>query len=139
MWQSEAVRAALLAHVVDSQSELTPDEALASDNFVGVIAVPAPASIGEKFLAYGQASPSAEFEFAGVVIVVDATSSQNIGNPYSYGEWVNLRWLGDASGPFWEALPSSLPNDPTNVTIPRAGVLLINEAVYKDLVSDAQR
>lgn len=133
--QTEAIRAAIFEHIVETQNELSPSEALASNNIVGVIAPPAPNSLGDKFLVYGQDSPDADFRFVGVVMAVDAINSDNVrylDNPPD--GWTSLRWLGDATGPFWQNLPVASSDDPTNEHAARIGVLLINEAVYNDVI-----
>ncbi len=132
--QSEDVRAGILEHVVDSQQDLSPQEALDSGNVVGVVALPAPESIGEKFLVYTQDSPDAQLTFLGVVIAVDATS-QSVDNQevYSFQGWEGLPWLGDAAGPFWDDLPAGVSGDPANTGEGRPGVLLISEEMFGEL------
>ncbi len=133
--QTAQIRAEILEHVVESQHELTPEEALASGNVVGMIAPPAPKSKGEKFLVYKQVSADGEFEFVGVVVSVDTAGHGNTGNSYSDADWDNLRWLGDATGPFWTNLPVSAASDPTNLHEARLGVLLINEVVFEEIIA----
>lgn len=132
--QSEEVRAAIMERVVDNQRDLSPQEALDSGNVVGIVALPAPESIGEKFLVYTQDSPDAELEFLGVVIAVDA-SSQSVDSQevYSFQGWEELPWLGDATGPFWDDLPAGVSDDPANTDEGRPGVLLLSEEMFTEI------
>lgn len=130
--QTPEIRAGIMEHVVDSQQDLSPAEALDSDNIVGVIAPPAPESMGTKYLVYGHDSPDAEFNFLGVVIASDATN-QDTREPYSVGEWQGLTWLGDAAGPYWEDIPAGVSGDPSSTDEGRPGVLLISEDAYQQI------
>lgn len=130
--QTPAIREAILGRVVQSQQNLSPEEALASGNIVGIVAPPAPEAVGNKFLVYGQETPDAEFEFIGVVIAADATSN-NTQEPYSVGAWDGLTWLGDGAGPYWESLPVGTSGDPANTNEGRPGVLLISEDTFESL------
>lgn len=129
--QTPEVRSAIMEHVVQSQQDLSPQEALDSDNIVGVFGPPAAESIGSKYLVYGQETPDAEFEFLGVILAVDASRANQ--EPYSVGQWESLRWLGDATGPFWDDLPAGASGDPANTNEGRPGVLLISEATFDQL------
>lgn len=129
--QTAEIRDAIMEHIVESQQDLSPQEALDSNNLIGVFGPPAPESIGSKYLVYGQETPDSEFEFLGVILAVDATMASQ--EPYSVGEWENLRWLGDAAGPFWDDLPAGVSGDPTNTGEGRPGVLLISEATFDEL------
>jgi hypothetical protein len=130
--QTPEAREAILEHMTQSQRDLSPQEALDSNNVVGIVAPPAPESIGSKYLVYGQESPDADFTFLGVVIAADATSQANR-EPYSVGEWEGLPWLGDAAGPFWEDLPAGASGDPANTEEGRPGVLLISEETFEEI------
>jgi hypothetical protein len=126
--QTPEIRQAIVNRIVTSQRDLTPDEALASNEVVGVIAPPAPEALGGKYLVYTQETPDSEFNFLGVVIVVDATTSTR--EPYSHQGWQSLPWLGDAAGPFWNDLPAGVSGDKSNTGEGRPGVLLISEDTY---------
>lgn len=130
--QTPEIKAAILAHVVDNQQNLSPEEALNSGTVIGFFGPPAPQSIGGKYLVFKQNTPDADFEFLGVIIAVDATSQDNQ-QAYSVGEWQSLVWLGDASGPFWNDLPAGSSGDPASTGEGRPGVLLISEATYREM------
>lgn len=132
--QTPEIRNEILAHAADSQANLSPQDALDSDNIVGVIAPPAPESIGQKYLVYTQDSPDAEFTFEGVILAVDATNTTSA-EPYSVDEWNGLTWLGDAGGPFWDDLPAGVSGNPDDTTEGRPGVLLISENTYEQITS----
>ncbi len=136
--QTPEIRRAIMEHIVQSQTDLTPQEALDSNNIIGVFGPPAPQSIGSKYLVYTQDSPDAEYNFLGVILAVDATTQANT-EPYSVGEWDNLPLLGDAAGPFWNDLPAGVSGDPTNTAEGRPGVLLVSEATFAELTSQAMR
>lgn len=129
--QTPEIRSAIMEHIVQSQQDLSPQEALDSSNIIGVFGPPAPESIGSKYLVYHQETPDSEFEFLGVILAVDATTTSR--EPYSVGQWEGLRWLGDASGPFWDDLPAGVSGDPTSTEEGRPGVLLISEATFDEL------
>jgi hypothetical protein len=123
-----------MGRVVESQQELSPEEALESNEVIGVVAVASGEDIGRKYLVYGQDTPDSEFEFLGVIIAVDA-SGQPVGSgeTYSFQGWQDLPLLGDASGPFWTLIPTGVSGDPANTNEGRPGVLLVSESVYEEL------
>lgn len=127
--QPPEVRNAILEHFVSTQKELSPQEALDSNNFIGVFAPPSPDSVGGKYLVFIQDSPDAEFSFLGAIFAVDGTT-RNADQTSNIGEWQDIFWLGDASGPFWSDLPITGGADPTITTAGRPGVLLISEETF---------
>ncbi|MBK8900586.1 MAG: hypothetical protein IPM53_05340 [Anaerolineaceae bacterium] len=136
--QTPEIRSAIMEHITQSQADLTPEEALASNNIIGVFGPPAPESIGSKYLVYTQDSPDAEYSFLGVILAVDATSQASM-DPYSAGEWNDLRWLGDATGPFWDDLPAGVSGDASSTDEGRPGVLLVSEATFDELNAQSMR
>jgi hypothetical protein len=132
--QTEEIRDSILGRVVESQSDLTPEEALDSNEVIGFVALNAQEDIGRKYLVYTQESPDADFQFLGVVLAVDA-DGQTAGSSetYSFQGWQDLPLLGDASGPFWENLPAGVSGDPANTDEGRPGVLLISESTYQEI------
>lgn len=132
--QTPEIREAIMGRFVQSQEELSPEEALDSNEVVGVVAVASGEDIGRKYLVYGQDTPDSEFEFVGVIIAVDA-SGQPVGSgeTYSFQGWEELPLLGDASGPFWNLIPAGVSGDPANTNEGRPGVLLVSESVYEDV------
>lgn len=128
--QTPEIRQAIMDRIVSSQQGLSPDEALASNEVIGIIAPPVPQALGGKYLVYTQETPDSDFNFLGVVIVADATAT-GTREPYSHQGWDNLSWLGDAAGPFWNDLPTGVSGDPTNTNEGRPGVLLISEDSYE--------
>lgn len=132
IWQSPEVKNAILEHIVQSQQELSPQEALDSNNFIGVFAPPSPGSVGGKYLVYIQDSPDSDFSFLGVIIAVDAaTHGEN--ETFDIDEWKDIFWLGDASGPYWVNLPITGGADPNSTKFIRPGVLLINEETFAEI------
>jgi hypothetical protein len=131
--QSPEVRQRILDRVTNSQSNLSPSDALASGNVIGVFAPPDPQAIGSKYLVYTQSAPGADFNFLGVVIAADAVSPGAPREVYSFQGWESLPWLGDAGGPFWEQLPPGVSGDPSATDEGRPGVLLISEQTYREL------
>jgi hypothetical protein len=130
--QTPALRQAILDKVVADQHTLSPDEALASGEIMGVIAIPSPEDIGAKYLVYGQAMPGEPFVFVGVVLVVDAITRESASTvQYSSETWDGLPWLGDAGGPFWEKVPAGGSGDPTKTNEGRPGVLFVHEGQYQ--------
>jgi hypothetical protein len=130
--QTPALRQAILDKVVADQHTLSPDEALASGEIMGVIAIPSPEDIGAKYLVYGQSMPGEPFVFVGVVLVVDAITRENASTvQYSSETWDHLPWLGDAAGPFWEKVPPGGSGDPTKTNEGRPGVLFVHEGQYE--------
>lgn len=134
--QTDEIREGILAHIVGNQQQLTPAEALASNNIVGVFGPPAAEAIGGKYLVFAQDSPDADFRFVGVILAVDAAGAGS-GPAYSHQGWDDLAWLGDASGPFWDDLPLGTSGDPGNTGEARPGVLLISEDRYKEITGRA--
>ena len=132
IWQSPEVKNAILEHIVQSQQELSPQEALDSNNFIGFFAPPSPASVGGKYLVYTQDSPDSDFSFLGVIIAVDGTT-HGANETVNIGEWQDMFWLGDATGPFWINLPITGDADPNLTTAGRPGVLLINEETFAEI------
>ena len=130
--QTAEIRNAILARVVPTQQDLSPDEALASNEVVGFIAPAAPEAIGGKYLVYTQETPEVDFVFQGVAIATDATT-QASGETYSFLGWENLPLLGDATGPFWNELPAGVSGDPANTDEGRPGVLLISQGAYEEM------
>jgi hypothetical protein len=132
--QTPEIRETIMGRVVESQQELSPEEALESNEVIGVVAVASGEDIGRKYLVYGQDTPDSEFEFLGVIIAVDA-SGQPVGSgeTYSFQGWQDLPLLGDASGPFWTLIPTGVSGDPANTNEGRPGVLLVSESVYEEL------
>ena len=130
--QTPAIREAILDRIVASQAELSPEEALASNEVVGVLAPPAPEALGAKYLVYTQETPDSDFEFLGVVIVADATTDGER-ETYTFQGWEGLPWLGDAAGPFWNDLPAGVSGDPENTDEGRPGVLLVSESAYEEI------
>lgn len=130
--QTPEIREAILDRIVESQADLSPEEALESNEVVGVFAPPAPEVLGGKYLVYTQKTPDSDFEFLGVIIAADATT-QDTGETYSFQGWEDLPWLGDAAGPFWNDLPAGVSGDPTNTDEGRPGVLLISESTYEEI------
>lgn len=137
--QTPEIRRSIMEHIAESQTDLTPQEAMDSNNIVGVFGPPAPESIGSKFLVYTQESPDAEYSFLGVILAVDATTQANMMEPYSADEWNDLPWLGDASGPFWDDLPAGVSGDPSSTDEGRPGVLLVSEAMFDELSMQSMR
>jgi hypothetical protein len=134
--QTPAIRQAILNRIVSQQDHLSPAEALASDEVIGVVAAPSPEDIGAKYLVYSQASPEAEFVFRGVIIVADAvTKAGPARETYSFQGWQQLPWLGDGAGPFWRQLPTGLSGEPDNTNEGRPGVLLLHEGEYRVLAN----
>jgi hypothetical protein len=132
--QTPEIREAIRARVVQSQQDLSPEEALDSNQVIGVIATRSIEDIGGKYLVYTQDTPDAEFEFLGVVIVIDASGQVGeTAETYSFLGWDSLPLLGDAAGPFWNNLPAGVSGDPANRNQGRPGVLLINESTYDDI------
>jgi hypothetical protein len=130
--QTPAIREAILDRIVASQADLSPEEALASNEVVGVLAPPAPEALGAKYLVYTQETPDSDFEFLGVVIVADATTDGER-ETYTFQGWEGLPWLGDAAGPFWNDLPAGVSGDPANTDEGRPGVLLVSESAYEEI------
>ena len=130
--QTPAIREAILDRIVTSQADLSPEEALASNEVVGVLAPPAPEALGAKYLVYTQETPDSDFEFLGVVIVADATTDGER-ETYTFQGWEGLPWLGDAAGPFWNDLPAGVSGDPANTDEGRPGVLLVSESAYEEI------
>jgi hypothetical protein len=132
--QTPEVRQAILARIVDSQANLSPEEALASNEVTGVVAIPSPENLGSKYLVFTQEAPGADFVFQGVVIVADAIErAAASAETYSFQGWTDLPLLGDASGPFWQALPPGVSGDPANTDEGRPGVLLLHESDYAEI------
>ncbi|MBE2200226.1 MAG: hypothetical protein IAE79_16550 [Anaerolinea sp.] len=130
--QTPAIRQAILNRVVPDQRTLSPDEALASGEIIGIIAIPSPDDLGAKYLVYTQETPDADFVFLGVVMVTDAITHSGPGREtYSFQDWQQLPWLGDAAGPFWQQIPAGLSGDLTNTAEGRPGVLFVHEAQYQ--------
>jgi len=134
--QTPEVRQAILNRIVQDQRTLSPDEALASNEIIGIIAIPSPEDLGAKYLVYIQETPEADFVFLGVVMVADAiTRSGPSHETYSFQGWGDLPWLGDAAGPFWQQIPAGLSGDQTNTAEGRPGVLFIHETQYQNQVA----
>lgn len=131
IWQSPEVKNAILEQIVQNQQELSPQEALNSNKFIGFFAPPSPGSVGGKYLVYTQDSPDSDFSFLGVVIAVDATTHGT--HETNIGEWEGVFWLGDATGPFWSDLPITGDADPNSITAGRPGVLLISEETFAEI------
>lgn len=132
--QTAEIREAILARVVEGQTDLSPLEALASDKIAGVFAPPAVEAIGGKYLVFTQETPESEFAFLGVILAVDVAGAGGHSLTYSDQGWDTLNWLGDATGPFWGRLPIGNSGDPANTAEARPGVLLLSEGVYKEIV-----
>jgi hypothetical protein len=130
--QTSDIRNGIMDRVVESQADMTPDEALASNEIIGIVAPPAPEAVGAKYLVYTQDTPDAEFKFLGVVIAADA-AAQASGETYSFQGWNELPLIGDATGPFWDDLPAGVSGDPAATDEGRPGVLLVSEAMYDDI------
>ena len=130
--QTSDIRNSIMDRVVESQADMTPDDALASNEVIGIVAPPAPEAVGQKYLVYTQNTPDAAFEFQGVVIAADATSEAS-GETYSFLGWENLPLLGDATGPFWNNLPAGVSGDAAATDEGRPGVLLVSESMYEDI------
>ncbi len=132
--QSEEIRQAILSRVVDDQSGLSPQEALDSNEVIGLVAGHSQEDIGKKYLVYTQDSPDADFEFLGVVMVMDADGQAiDSSETYNFQGWEDLVLLGDASGPFWDDLPVGVSGDPANTDEGRPGVLLVSQSTYDEL------
>lgn len=132
--QTPEIREAILERISQSQSGLSPDEALNSNEVSGVVAIPSPEDIGSKYLVYVQDTPDAAFEFVGVVVAADGVAEESVSNePYSFQGWSDLPVLGDAAGPFWNELPAGVSGDPSNTAEGRPGVLLVHEKMYEEL------
>lgn len=71
-----------------------------------------------------------------VVIAADAVMPDTTREVYSFQDWTELPWLGDAGGPFWEQLPTGISGDSAATDEGRPGVLLISEQTYRDLTGD---
>lgn len=130
--QTPELRQAILDRIVSDQHTLSPDDALASGEIIGVIAIPSPEDVGAKYLVYGQETPGADFVFLGVVMVVDAINRSGASAAtFSSDGWDHLPWLGDAGGPFWQQVPAGGSGDPTKTTEGRPGVLFVHEEQYQ--------
>jgi hypothetical protein len=130
--QTPAIRRAISQRIVTDQRALSPEQALAADEVIGVIAIPSPEDLGAKYLVYTQETPDADFVFLGGVIVADAvTRAGPARETYSFQGWQQLPWLGDAAGPFWQQIPTGLSGDPANTNEGRPGVLLVHERHYE--------
>lgn len=131
--QSDEVRQAVIDRVVEDQSGLSPQESLDSDEVIGYVAGHSAEDIGKKYLVYTQDSPDAEFQFLGVILMVDADGqSIDSSDTYSFQGWEDLPLLGDASGPFWDDLPVGVSGDPANTNEGRPGVLLVSQGTYEE-------
>ncbi len=131
--QSVEAREAILARLTADQKGMSPEEALDSNEVVGIAALNSGADIGRKYLVYGQDTPDSDFEFIGVIIVVDASGVAGSGQTYSFQGWDSLPLLGDSSGPFWNDIPTGVSGDPANTAEGRPGVLLISESKYEEI------
>lgn len=131
--QDEEVRQAILERLTADQQGMSPEDALEANAVSGIVATLSGEDIGKKYLVYGQATPDADFEFVGTVLVVDASGSGNTGESYSFQGWDSLPLLGDASGPFWNLIPTGLSGDPANTDEGRPGVLLISESTFEEI------
>ena len=130
--QTPDVRETILAKFSQNQQNLSPDEALDSNEIVGIIAPPVPEAIGGKYLVFTQETPDDEFVFQGVVMATDASTEAST-ETYSFLGWENLPLLGDAAGPFWNNLPAGVSGDRSNTNEGRPGVLLISEETYREI------
>jgi hypothetical protein len=131
--QSKAIREVILGRITQDQQGLTPDEALEANEVAGIIASRSPADVGHKYLVYGQETPGSDFVFLGVVVVADAAAQDAAAELYSFNGWQELPWLGDATGPFWQAIPTGVSGDPANTEEGRPGVLLVSENKYEEI------
>lgn len=132
--QSQEIRDAIISRVVDDQSSLSPQEALDSNEVIGFVAGHAASDIGRKYLVYTQDSPDSDFEFLGVVLVVDADGQAlDSSETYNFQGWEDLPLLGDASGPFWNNLPVGVSGDPSNTDEGRPGVLLVSQSTFQEI------
>lgn len=132
--QTPEIRGVILERITPSQEGLSPEEALASNEIIGVIALPSPEDLGGKYLVFTQETPEAEFVFLGVIVVADAIIQEAATTEtYSFQGWEDLPYLGDAAGPFWNHIPAGVSGDPTNTAEGRPGVLLISESKYEEI------
>ena len=60
--------------IVENQSNLDPQEALDSGEYIGFVATRSPEDIGRRFLIYSSRTPGAEPEFIGVALSVDSAA-----------------------------------------------------------------
>jgi hypothetical protein len=140
--QTAAVRAAILERITRDQSRLSPEEALEANEVAGLIGTRSPLELGGKYLVYYQETPDADFQFVGVVIVADVAAQEvpeASRETYSFGDWRQLRWLGDAAGPFWEQVPTGASGDPTNINEGKPGVLLVSAGQYEAVTLDSNQ
>lgn len=132
--QSDEIRQTIRARIIESQQGLSPEDALDSNEIIGIVALKSQADIGGKYLVYTQDTPDSDFEFLGVVLVIDASGQVGAdGETYSFLGWEGLPQLGDAAGPFWDDLPAGVSGDPTNQAEGRPGVLLISQSTYAEI------
>jgi len=130
--QTPEIRQTILDRISQDQSDLSPEEALDTNEVVGIVALNAAETIGRKYLVYTQDSPDDDFTFLGTVIAADA-APQTGGEPYSFQDWNELPLLGDAAGPFWDDLPAGVSGDPANTSEGRPGVLLVSEKSFEEI------
>ncbi|MCB8984368.1 MAG: hypothetical protein H6659_11120 [Ardenticatenaceae bacterium] len=130
--QTPDVRQTILNRISQDQSGLSPQEALDANEVSGIVALNSADTVGRKYLVYTQDSPDDDFSFLGTVIAADA-APQTGGEPYSYQNWQELPLLGDATGPFWNDLPTGVSDDPANTDEGRPGVLLVSQTAFEDI------
>lgn len=131
--QTEDVRQTIFGRLTADQQGMSPKDALEANAVSGILATNSGEDIGKKYLVYGQPSPDADFEFVGTILAVDASGSGNTGQSYSFQGWDSLPLLGDASGPFWNLIPTGMSGDPANTNEGRPGVLLISQSTYQEI------
>lgn len=128
--------------IVDNQENLTPEAALESGKYVGLIAVPSPLDIGRRLIAYkvepnGDNSKQYESKFLGIVLVSDCVQEdhwvdEGYRKTYGFAGWEHnpLPWIAESSEEFNRTLPPGRSGDPDNVLGGRPGLLLLSEERY---------
>lgn len=130
----------IFANLTPDKEWFSPQDALGSGSYNGLIATRSPEDVGAKYLVYRVSPPQKlirSMDFLGSVLVVDCASredwDENLSNAvYMQNGWDNppLPWAADLPEPLMRQLPVGITNDPADVTVGRPGVLLVSEDTY---------
>jgi hypothetical protein len=118
--------------IIESQSELSPQEALDQNKYLGYVATRGKDDIGKRLLLWTVSNPgeNPQLKFIGVVLVTDNSGhDENLNKPYKLDNW-NLPWMLDVSDTVLPHLPQGRAPSPDYAMAGRPGIIAISEDFY---------
>ena len=125
---------------METQSNLTPQQAKETGKVMGYVATRSPADLWKIKYLFGIDDPkNPQARFIGRVMVIDCAAYKDwdprlATQVYSYKGWMKLNWIVDLSRNAFIKIPTGLSGKQDSLVEGRPGVILIDEASLDSLI-----